>query len=128
MAGRLPSRKVNEYRVLRLLHGNSSIDQRSIARDLNISLGSVNYSLRALIERGHVKAQNFRNSKNKVGYIYLLTPSGIAEKSQMAARFLADRLREYELIEREIAAARKDVEESGNSVPEDDLCKEDNAP
>ncbi len=128
MAEQLPSREVNEYRVLRLLGENPSINQRSIARDLNISLGSANYSLRALVERGLVKAQNFRNSKNKVAYIYLLTPSGIAQKSQMAARFLAGRLREYELIKREIEAARKDVGEWEDAVSANDLGKEGRVP
>lgn len=110
MTGDLPSEEINQYRVLRLLDENPSINQRAIARHLNISLGAVNYSLRGLIERGLVKAQNFRNSKNKVAYIYLLTPSGLAQKGKMAARFLANRLREYDLIVREIEAARKDLE------------------
>lgn len=116
MADDLPSEEVNQYRVLRLLDENPSINQRAIARHLNISLGAVNYSLRGLIERGLVKAQNFRNSKNKIAYIYLLTPSGLAQKGKIAARFLANRLTEYDLIRREIEAARKDLEEQARAI------------
>lgn len=109
MAENLRSQEVNEYRLLRLLVENPSINQRAIARDLNISLGAVNYSLRALLDRGLLKVQNFRNSKNKVAYIYLLTPSGITQKGRIAAKFLASRLKEYELIKREIEATREDL-------------------
>lgn len=87
--------------------------QREIAEALGISLGGVNYCMRALIEKGLVKIHNFQNSNNKMGYVYLLTPSGIAEKTALTTLFLKRKLQEYELLKREIEALKKDVEQMG---------------
>lgn len=78
------------------------MSQRSLARELNISLGSINFCFRALIEKGLVKVQNFSNSKHKFGYVYLLTPSGISEKSKLTAAFLKRKIGEYEALKAEI--------------------------
>lgn len=90
------------FQILRLLHANPELTQRELGERVGISLGSVNYCLRALIERGFVKAKNFRSSTNKTGYVYLLTPSGIAEKSLLTAGFLQRKLAEYEALRAEI--------------------------
>ena len=83
------------YRVLRLLEDKPDITQREIAETLGVSLGGVNYCLRALVDKGLVKIHNFQNSKNKLGYVYLLTPHGIAEKTSLTTRFLKRKMQEY---------------------------------
>jgi EPS-associated MarR family transcriptional regulator len=92
------------FRVLRILETNPQFSQRQIAQALGVSLGGVNYCLRALIAKGHVKVANFRRSDNKLGYAYVLTPSGVAERAQLAGHFLKRKLREYEAIKAEIEA------------------------
>lgn len=97
------------YKILKTLESNPEISQRDLARALGVSLGRVNYCLKALIEKGLLKAANFRNSQNKLAYMYLLTPSGIEEKSQMTAQFLKIKLQEYAALEREIAELREEA-------------------
>ena len=74
-----------------------------------MSLGKVNYCMKALIDRGWVKANNFKNSDRKTAYAYLLTPSGIEEKARITVRFLKQRLREYEQIKLEIAELEAEI-------------------
>ena len=90
------------YRVLALLERSPDISQREMAKELGISLGGVNYSLRALIEKGLLKAQNFSSSDKKLAYAYILTPKGLAEKSLLTARFLRRKMDEYEALKAEI--------------------------
>jgi len=90
------------YKVLKLLDEKPKITQRELAAELGISLGKANFCLRALIEVGLLKTNNFRNSKNKIAYMYLLTPRGFEEKSDIALRFLKSKMREYELLQAEI--------------------------
>ena len=97
------------YKILKILETNPEISQRDLARALGISLGRVNFCLKALIEKGLLKAANFRNSQNKLAYMYLLTPSGIEEKSQMTANFLKIKLQEYAALEREIEELREEA-------------------
>lgn len=97
------------YKILKILESNPEISQRDMARALGVSLGRVNFCLKALIEKGLLKAANFRNSQNKLAYMYLLTPSGIEEKSQMTARFLKIKLQEYAALEQEIAELREET-------------------
>ena len=92
------------FRVLSLLEQNPEMSQRDLARALGVSLGGVNYSLKALIERGMVKAHNFSKSERKLAYAYVLTPHGIAEKTKLTARFLRRKLEEYEALKAEIDA------------------------
>ena len=77
--------------------------QREIAEKLGVSTSGLNYCLRALVDKGWVKVQNFGNSKNKFGYMYILTPRGLAEKAALTSRFLARKLQEYEALREEIA-------------------------
>ena len=74
-----------------------------------MSLGGVNYALKALVERGFVKADNFRKSGNKVAYLYVLTPQGVAEKASLATAFLRRKLEEYEVLRQEIEALKCEV-------------------
>ena len=94
------------FSVLRLLEANPDISQRDLAREVGVSLGKVNYCLRALIEKGLIKARNFKNSNNKIAYTYYLTPTGASEKARMAYEFLSLKLREVEELEREIERMR----------------------
>ena len=96
-------------RVLRALEANPELSQRQLAAELGVSLGGVNYALKALIERGFVKADNFRKSGSKVAYLYVLTPKGIAEKSSLATAFLGRKLEEYVVLRQEIEALKGEV-------------------
>lgn len=97
------------YRLLKLLEANPTISQRELARELGISVGKSNYCLQGLAEKGWVKAGNFRTSRNKLAYVYLLTPKGIEEKARVTLRFLQRRLAEYEIMRREIAELQLEV-------------------
>ena len=97
------------YKLFRLLEANPELSQREVARELGVSLGKVNYCLRALIAKGWVKVANFTNSGNRSACAYLLTPRGIDEKARVTARFLRFKLREYELLKGEIAEIRDRV-------------------
>ena len=99
------------YKILRLLEADPQMSQRELAQELEVSLGKVNYCLRALIEKGWVKAANFRRSTNKVAYAYLLTPRGIEEKAQATAQFLIRKVAEHEALEKEIEQLRRYVEQ-----------------
>lgn len=90
------------FRILRMLQDNPDMTQREIAEKLGISTSGLNYCLKALIDKGWVKVQNFSGSKNKFGYIYVATPQGMAEKARLTARFVQRKMTEYEAIRAEI--------------------------
>jgi EPS-associated MarR family transcriptional regulator len=90
------------FRVLRMLQDNPDLTQREIAQQLGVSTSGLNYCLNALIDKGWVKVQNFSQSKNKFGYIYVLTPQGILEKVALTSRFLQRKQAEYEALRTEI--------------------------
>jgi EPS-associated MarR family transcriptional regulator len=96
------------YKIFKLLESNPEISQRQLAGELGISLGKANYCLKALIEKGLLKAGNFRNSKNKLAYAYKLILRGIEEKASVTVRFLKKKIREYEQLEQEIKELRKE--------------------
>lgn len=97
------------FKLLKTLQANPDLSQRELARVMGISLGKANYCLRALIEKGWVKAANFRKSTNKAAYAYLLTPHGIEEKTRATAHFLRRKVAEYEALEKEIEQLRDEV-------------------
>ncbi|WP_219702469.1 MarR family EPS-associated transcriptional regulator [Marinomonas lutimaris] len=97
------------YKILKELQQDPDISQRELAKRLDISLGKVNFCLKALIEKGLIKAENFKNSTNKMGYLYLLTPKGIEEKVSLTQRFLQRKLKEHEALEKEIEQLRQEV-------------------
>ena len=86
------------------------MNQRELAEELGISLGKTNYCLKALIEKGWVKVENFRKSKNKMRYAYYLTPRGLEEKAQVTLRFLHRKQKEYESLVQELEELRREVE------------------
>ena len=89
-------------RVLRLLQANPHLTQRELADELGVSLGKVNYCVKALLLKGLIKMQNFSKSRNKLGYAYLLTPSGVAAKTKLTAEYLQIKISEYEALKHEI--------------------------
>src|SRR5262245_29844157 len=98
------------YRILKLLEADPHASQRRIADELGISLGRVNYCLQALIQKGLVKVNNFRNNANKRTYLYLLTPKGIDEKARVTVRFLKVKLKEYEALKGELQELEREAE------------------
>ena len=101
--------------MLRVLEKHPHFTQRQLASELNVSLGGVNYALKALIQRGSVKVSNFRKSDNKVAYLYVLTARGVAEKTSLATAFLSRKLEEYEVLKQEIEALKDEVESGGSA-------------
>ena len=97
-----------EYKILKIFEDNPNVTQRQIARDLNVSLGKTNYIVRALIDRGWIKLSNFKRSDNKLGYIYLLTPKGITEKSILSQKFLRRKSEEYNRLKKVIEMLKKE--------------------
>lgn len=98
------------YKLLKLLEPNPQLSQRDVARHLGISLGKANYCLKAVIDKGWVKCANFKNSKNKAAYMYLLTPRGFEEKARVTAQFLQIKMQEYEALKDEIDQIRVEAE------------------
>jgi len=96
--------------VLRILETQPDLSQRQLAKTLGVSVGKINYCIHALVERGLLKVKNFRNSQDKLAYTYLLTPAGIAIKAELTARFLKQRLIEYELLKQEIDELRQETQ------------------
>ncbi len=102
----------SHYRLMRLIEANPGMSQRDIARELGMSLGKVNYCLRAVARKGWIKATNFKNSHNKAAYIYWLTPRGIEMKARMTVKFLSIKVQEYESLRAEIEQMRREAERS----------------
>jgi len=101
------------YGLLKTLENNPSLSQRDLAKRLGISLGKVNFCLNALIEKGCLKVNNFRNSDNKLAYAYFLTPRGVEEKARITVRFLKYKMQEYEQLRVEIKELKREAEQKG---------------
>ena len=97
------------YKLMRLLEANPHLSQRDAARELGISLGKLNYCVQALISKGWVKVTRFKNSRNKIAYMYLLTPHGLEQKADLTLRFLQRRVLEYEALRAEIEQMRREA-------------------
>ncbi len=109
----MPDTKLDDsitYELFKNLAADPNTSQRVLSRTLGISLGKVNYCLKALIAKGWIKAKNFEKSSNKSGYAYILTPSGLESKARVTARFLRYKIAEYEKLQIEIEAMRREVE------------------
>jgi EPS-associated MarR family transcriptional regulator len=98
---------------MRVIGARPKLSQRELASFLGMSLGKVNYCLRALIEKGFVKVENYRNSGNKLAYFYLLTPSGISAKAELTRQFLAHKVREFEQLRLEIERLKSESDAHG---------------
>ena len=106
------------YRLLRHLEDHPEASQRELAQHLGVSVGKINYCLRALIEKGLVKMRNFRGSKRKLAYAYYLTPKGIDEKVSVTFRFLRIKTAEYDAISIEIQRLTNELADAGLLDPE----------
>ena len=106
MNPKLTSQDEIQLKVLRMLHEQPDLSQRNLAKELGVSLGGINYCFKALVDKGWIKLENFSASKHKLGYLYLLTPSGIASKSKLTAIFLAKKIEEYENLKKESDSLR----------------------
>lgn len=102
--------------LLQVINANPQMTQRDLSSHLGLSLGKINFLVKAVIEKGFVKAENFKNSKNKIAYLYLLTPIGIEEKAKITYRFLKRKMAEYEKLEKEIQQLKKEVELLDNAT------------
>ena len=109
MDPKLTSQDEIQLKVLRMLHDQPDLSQRNLAKELGVSLGGINYCFKALLEKGWVKLDNFSQSKHKFGYVYLLTPSGLANKSRLTVCFLKRKITEYERLQKEIEVLKSEV-------------------
>ena len=99
----------NRYQLLKLLEQNPSLNQRELAKAMGISLGKTNYCLNALIEKGLIKAANFKRSKTKMNYAYFLTPKGLDEKARVTLQFLKLKQQEYDSLVKELEEPQKEA-------------------
>lgn len=99
----------SQLKVLRLLEADPGLSQRDLAKTLGISLGKTNYCMRALLDKGLIKVQNFRNNENKLAYAYLLTPAGITARAEMTRNFLKIKMQEYEALKQEIEQLKNEA-------------------
>jgi len=97
---------------MRLLEVNPDLTQRELARELGLSVGSINYCLKSLMDKGLVKMKNFANSKNKFGYVYILTQTGLVEKAAITHQFLQRKMDEYETLKAEIETLKSEVKKT----------------
>lgn len=107
------SRSLSEdvrFQVMRILAQDPHVSQRQLARQLGVSLGCVNYCMRALAEKGLVKFRNFRAADNKLRYAYVLTPAGLDAKARLANGFLRRKIAEYEALKAEISELKTEIE------------------
>ena len=113
------SKKQNQFQILQSLEQDSHPTQRQLSNDLGVSLGKVNYCLKSLIEKGFIKANNFRNNKNKIQYSYLLTPKGIEEKAKLTLDFIKIKTQEYDTLKQEIGSLKQEAKNIDRNL----LCK-----
>ncbi len=92
----------DQFNVLRKINKNPKSTQRQLAEELGFSLGKLNYCLKALKDKGLIKINNFQNNPNKFGYVYILTPKGISEKTKLTLNFMKRKMKEYDELKREI--------------------------
>jgi len=102
----------SQFKALRELEKDSTLSQRDLSKKVGLSVGRVNYIINALLKKGFIKAQRFKNSKNKIGYMYILTPKGISERIVQTQTFLQKKNEEYIRLKQEIEALREETEKS----------------
>lgn len=103
---------------MRILQDNPDLTQRELAQKLGVSVGGLNYCLKALMEKGWVKMLNFAHAKNKFGYIYVLTPRGLSEKAGLTGEFLKRKMEEYEVLKAEIEALKSECGIDAQTSPQ----------
>ena len=103
------SKKQDKFQILKSLEQDSHLTQRQLSNNLGVSLGKVNYCVKSLIEKGFIKVNNFRNSKNKIQYSYLLTPKGLEEKTKLTLDFIRIKTQEYDVLKQEIESLKQET-------------------
>ena len=114
-----PPAHSQQLELMRLLDEQPAASQREISSRLGLSLGKANYLVRALLDKGLLKMQNFRRSDNKMAYAYYLTPRGAAERVRLTRAFLARKEVEFELLKAEIQSLQSQVEADSKSSARD---------
>ena len=109
--------------TLKLLQENPSVTQRTLAKEVGINVSSINFCLKALVEKGWIKMGNFSKNPDKLSYAYLLTPTGVAEKAALTRRFLQRKMAEYEKLRGEIEALQRDEAATSLALPHSRLDK-----
>jgi EPS-associated MarR family transcriptional regulator len=102
----------DDLNILRHLESEQKVSQRDLSNSLGISLGKVNFIIRALIDKGIIKAKNFKNNKNKRAYAYYLTREGIEEKSRLTIKFFQRKMNEYDNLKRELKNLQAEIEKN----------------
>ena len=105
----MENNREDDLDVLRKIKKNPSSSQRELAKELNFSLGKLNYCLKSLKNKGFIKINNFRKNPNKLNYAYVLTPKGIAEKTKLTIAFMNRKMNEYDELKREIDSDEKKI-------------------
>jgi EPS-associated MarR family transcriptional regulator len=106
----------SHLQVLRLLQSHPEYSQRQLSAELGVSLGKTHYVLRALLDKGMVKVNNFRRSDSKLGYLYILTPQGVRHRAQLTQQFLARKEAQFEALKQEIEFLRREAAKSSPDV------------
>lgn len=107
----------SQFKALLELAKDGTLSQRDLSRRMGLSLGRVNFLVNALLNKGYIKAQRFKNSRNKIGYMYLLTPKGVSEKLTQTYTFLQRKMDEYERLKKEIEALRTEASNHSQNQP-----------
>lgn len=108
----------SQFKTLRELAKDGTLSQRDLSRRMGVSLGRVNYLVNQLLKKGYIKAKRFKNSKNKIAYMYYLTPKGMSEKVTQTYNFLQRKTEEYEKLKQEIEVLRQENHENNNNKRE----------
>jgi EPS-associated MarR family transcriptional regulator len=109
-----PVKDERNLMAMRLLEANPKMTQRELAEALGVSLGAANYCLKALVEKGWIKLENFQKNPNKLGYLYLMTPKGVTAKARLTSQFLQSKLAEYERLKKQIASLTDEVKNASS--------------
>jgi EPS-associated MarR family transcriptional regulator len=101
----------SQFKTLRELAKDGTLSQRDLSKKMGLSLGRVNYLVNALLQKGYIKARRFKNSRNKIGYMYILTPKGVSAKITQTYHFLQRKLEEYDRLKEEIEILKQENHE-----------------
>ena len=99
----------SQFKTLRELSKDGTLSQRDLSRKMGLSLGRVNYLVNSLLKKGYLKARRFKNSRNKIGYMYIITPKGVSTKMTQTYNFLQRKTEEFEMLKREIEALQQET-------------------
>ena len=98
----------DEFDILRKISKEPNVNQRDLAKKLGLSLGKINYCIRALKKKGLIKINNFKKNKRKFNYLYILTPKGVSEKTRITINFMKQKMKEYDELQSELKENKND--------------------